>query len=116
MKQTNKQQGFALVEGVLVLVIVAAIAGVGFYVVKQKNVANDSYNNALSDSVRSKNTKNALDPNKVGTLSGVEAVSNASAQDDSKVEQEIESDSLNNSQSDKTDVQEVGDSVNENSL
>ncbi len=45
MKQLN-QKGFALVEGLLILVILAAIGGVGYYVYQANNDATDTQNAA----------------------------------------------------------------------
>lgn len=45
MNVTNKLRkdaGFAAIEGVLILVILAAVVGTGVYVLKQKNSANKS--------------------------------------------------------------------------
>jgi Tfp pilus assembly protein PilV len=43
-----KQEGFALLEGLLILVIVSVVGFAGWYVVSSKNSANNSYDKASS--------------------------------------------------------------------
>ncbi len=50
MKKTTNQQGFAALEIVLFVVVIAFVAGVSFYVYKANNKATDTYNQASSSS------------------------------------------------------------------
>src|SRR3954465_12159245 len=46
----NKQQGFMLVEGALLIALVAIIGFTGWYVMRSRNSANSNYDNAVSAS------------------------------------------------------------------
>lgn len=45
----QKQDGFAVVEGILIAVIIALVAGIGWYVMNAKNKSNKSLNEAASN-------------------------------------------------------------------
>lgn len=114
MSKYYSEKGFSAVEGLLIVLIIAAVAGLGFYVVSQKTGSTDEYNSAGTS--RDAATKAALDPSKVGTVAGIEAVAEASANDDNSIETELEQESYNNALSDQAALQAVGDSINENNL
>jgi type II secretory pathway pseudopilin PulG len=74
--KNNKNQGFALIESVLIFVIVAMIGGVGWYVYSAKNNANKNLNNAAKVST---NTKTAV--SKTANQTTVTAAPTASTQE-----------------------------------
>ncbi len=108
--RTTNQNGFSVVEGLLIIVIVALLAGLGFYVMHQ----NSGGSSSASDQNSTGNS--SLSSQDVGTIEGVEAVATAAAADDESITAELEKDSYNDALAEVGAMESMGDAVNESNL
>lgn len=82
MNRVKNQKGFAIVEIALIIVVIGLIAGLGWWVSKNKPA-----NNSKDPSKSSQQSK--IDPSKIGTLTGVDQVNEASIDDELKADDEL---------------------------
>lgn len=111
MKTSSKQDksaGFAVVETLLVLVILAAIVGVGMYVVRQRNNANSTLSG------------NGIAPTSVkapaGTTASVSQLTQQDAQTEAGADSSADSSVQQNSTSANGAANNVGGAYNETNL
>ena len=70
----NKSGGFAVVEACLVLVIIGAIVGIGYYVINQKNQANKTVSSSTLTT-----DGNTANPASAGTSASIDQLTQADA-------------------------------------
>lgn len=102
MKQENNQKGFAAIEFVLVFVVIGLIAGLGWWVSK-KNPQNSSKNSSKTSQ------QSRIDPSKIGTITGVDQVNEASIEDEAKADDELAEQEEDDALEDAEAVKESGD-------
>lgn len=104
----GSQRGFAGLEVMLLIVIVAVIAGIGFWV--QRRNGNDKTQTSLSQGSQ------AVDPSKAGTTEGIDQLMQASVQS----EESIDAKNLTSEQADasstNTAQKNIGGAYDESSL
>lgn len=106
--QTNKSAGFAIMEGLLILVIVAAIAGVGAYVLHQKHNADATLSSASSTPAQT------IAP--AGTTASIDQLTQQDAQTEASVDNNSDSQTQQNASSANTSISNVGGAYNENNF
>lgn len=99
--------GFTLVETVLVLVILAAIVGVGVYVVRQKQNANSTLS-GTSSGLRTKAP--------AGTSASIDQLTGQAAQTEAGADSSADNQTQQNATSANTAVSNVGGAYDEASL
>jgi uncharacterized protein HemX len=105
------QAGFGAVEGLMILVIIALIGGVGFYVYKQKSNADSK----LSSSVTSTpETKSKVTAN--GTPESVDQMNQQEADTEKSINDKYQNSDKQSVNSANSAVSGVGDSYNESNL
>ena len=104
--RTHKAAGFSAVEALLLLVIVGAIAGIGVYVVRQK----DNANNTLSSGSVTQNKAPA------GTTGSIDQLTQQDAQTESGVDNSADATVQQNASSANGTVNNVGGAYNEASF
>ena len=104
---TANQRGFALVEGVLILVIVAAIVGVGFFVWKQRKPATHASTTTTS-------TVSQVAPAAVGTTAAVQQVLDQENTNEQKADSTATNGISDSNKSADSTTNSIGDSYNEN--
>ena len=115
MRKTKDQTGMALIESLLALLLVVAVVAAGMYVKNRSDSSSTTASQATASKIKQLRTL-ATDPQKAGTVSGVEAAANGSAGDDSQAQQEMESEHSADAQVDKSALNSVGGSINENEV
>lgn len=101
------QKGFSMVEAVLVVVIVAAIAGVGLYVMKQKQQTNKT--------VSSNSAATHANPPQ-GTSASVDQLTQQDAQTEAGVDHAADNQTGQDATSANSAVSNLGGAYNETSL
>lgn len=102
--QRDKSAGFALVETVLVLVILAAIVGVGLYVARQKsNVSSTLNSSGGSSAVKAP----------AGTTAGINQLTQQDAQTEAGIDSSADGGTQQTSTSANGAVNNVGGAYNE---
>lgn len=114
MRRVKNQSGFGLVEGLLILVIIAVLAASGLYVKNHRKTNLSSTASQTTAAAGADLKKIASDPAKQGTVTGVEAAISGSASDESQAEQQSENSQSTVAGSDHTDGNNLGGTVNEN--
>lgn len=104
------QSGFAIVEAVLILVVIAAIAGVGYYVVNQNKQASKTLNSTASNS--GANTQ----PAAPGTTASIDQLTSANASAETSADNSADSQIQSNLNSTNSASNSVGGAYNENNL
>ena len=104
VKSKGKQGGFALLELVLLLVIVAAIVGVGLYVVNQKSTSD----NTLSGTGSGATAKPAQ-----GTTASVEQLTEQDANTEAGVDKSADGSTQQTATSADSSVNSLGGAYNE---
>jgi len=105
----NNQSGFSAVEAVLVVVIIAAIAGVGYYVMRQKQTANDNLSGATSTTKQA-----AVTP--TGTTANIDQLTQQDSQTEFGVDNSVDNQMGQDAASANTTVNNVGGAYNEANL
>lgn len=100
----DKAAGFALVETVLVLIILAAIVGVGLYVARQKSNVNGTLNNSGSSTAAKA---------QAGTTASINQLTQQDAQTEASVDNSADNGTQQASTSANGAVSNVGGAYNE---
>lgn len=108
MKHIKKQQGFAIVEALLVILIVGVMVAVGYWVWKQRGEksANTSTNSAAA----------TVSPAKEGTTEGIDQLTQLDEKSESDIDQKYGTTAQTNAASSADAASNVGGAYNENSL
>jgi len=104
--KARRQQGFALVESLLIIVIIALIVGVGYWVVTQRNKNNTT---ATSDS----QTTTAKAPE--GTTASIDQLTQADSQAEAAIDSKYAANEQTNSTSTNAALKNLGGAYNESS-
>ncbi|MDB5176238.1 MAG: hypothetical protein JWM81_1096 [Candidatus Saccharibacteria bacterium] len=107
----KSSSGFALVEALLVLVIIAIIAGVGAYVLHQKNSADATLSSEAKISSSQSPTTTAS-----GTSASIDKLTQQDSQNEASVDSSSDGQIQQTSTSDSSTVSSVGSAYNENNL
>ena len=102
--------GFAAVEAVLLVVIVAIIGGVGAYVAQQKHTADITLNSSSSKTVPAKT------PVAAGTTTSIDQLMQQDALAETNIDMAADSQAQQNATSSNSAVTNVGGSYDETSL
>lgn len=106
----DNSAGFAAVEAVLIVVIIAVIGGVGAYVLKQNNAANHS----LSSASHADNT--AAIPVSAGTTASIDQLTQLDAQSETDAYTAGDTQTQTNTSDANSAVTNVGGAYDETSL
>lgn len=105
------QRGFAFVEALLIIVIIGLVAGVGYYVVKQRSngvtPATSSAPAASSPSTTATVTASA------GTTDAIDQLTQADAQSEDSINSKYEKQTQSAATSDSTALSNLGGAYNE---
>jgi cytoskeletal protein RodZ len=82
----RRQAGFAAVESLLVIVMVAMIGGVGYWVWSQRQITAAPAAGQTADASNASPSKQTLDPALLGSTAGEDAIDNYSLKDEEKSE------------------------------
>jgi len=114
MHNSKKQLGMALMEGLLVIFLIAVIVVAGIYVKNRNSKTTEPSTQSPAAAANYKSI--ATDPAKQGTVSSIEAAVNGGASDEAQAEQQSENSQSQTASSDSSDANNVGDTVNENQI
>ncbi|HUY85365.1 MAG TPA: hypothetical protein VMU97_02510 [Candidatus Dormibacteraeota bacterium] len=104
----DKSAGFAIVETLLVLIILAAIVGVGAYVVRQKHNANSTLGSTGGTATSVKAPS--------GTTTGIDQLTQQDAQTEAGIDSAADSGAQQSATSANSAVNNVGGAYNETNL
>lgn len=104
---TKRQQGFAIVETALIIVIIAVIVGVGYWVVKQRNKNNLNSSSSMSNT--SKITAAA------GTTASIDQLTQSDSKAEAAIDQKYEASEQSAVTSTNTALNNLGGAYNESS-
>lgn len=103
----GRAQGFAVVETLLILVIIAGIVGIGAYVLRQKNNANSTLSSSTAPAVTSA---------PAGTTAAIDQLTQQDAQAETSVDSAADAAAQQAATSANSAVSNVGGAYNETSL
>jgi cytoskeletal protein RodZ len=89
-KLQNNDAGFAIIEALLIAVIIGAIAGVGMYVMKQKNAATATINSATTGTSNSTALSTSASPKPATTATSTTSSISALTQQDAITEKAVD--------------------------
>jgi uncharacterized protein HemX len=107
MKKLRGQSGFSAVELVLIVVVIGVIAGVGFWVLKQRSANKQTDNSQASTSHSSTSTA------KAGTTDSIDQLTKSDEAADSAIDKTHDATEQSNAASSNTAQNNIGDSYNE---
>jgi uncharacterized protein HemX len=106
--QKDKSAGFALVETVLIVVILAAIVGVGVYIMRQKQNTNSTLSSTSNGTLQAKSL--------TGTTANISQLTQQDAQTEASVDSSADSQTQQDATSANGAVNNVGGAYNETNL
>ena len=111
MKQL--QDGFSAIESLLIVIIIAAVGGIGYYVVNQGHKANATLSSNASSVPTTGNTA-SLTPN--GSTSSIDSLTAQDASSEQSLDTQYTSTDQSASKSADTSTSNVGGSYDESTL
>jgi len=108
--QKDNNAGFAAVEAVLLVVILAIIGGVGAYVAQQKHAADATLTSASAKATQVKT------PVTAGTTASIDQLTRQDAQTEANIDKSADSQTQQNATSSNSAVTNVGGAYNETNL
>jgi type II secretory pathway pseudopilin PulG len=119
-KSESAQSGFALVEGLLIVVVIGLVAGIGVWVMNaNKNVkktANSSESASTSTVAKKTEEIKTVDAKMVGTAAAVETITKNDSIDESTTEDKEAAEEAANATNDLKVLNQAGDSFDEKTL
>ena len=100
LRHKSNQKGIAGIEALLFIILLAAVIGVGFWVVKQRSNARGT-NGA-------KATTSGVNPAKAGTTAGIDDLTKAEGDSETAIDQKNESSEQSKATSTNTAQQNIG--------
>ena len=107
-----KNTGFAAAEGLLIVVMLVAIAGIGAYVLHQKKIAN----NTLSSTKDSGTTTQTTTQPALGSTASIDKLTQQDGQTEAGVDSSADNQTSQNATSSNGAVNNVGGSYDESTL
>jgi competence protein ComGC len=119
-KSESAQSGFALVEGLLIVVVIGLVAGIGVWVMNAnksvKKTANSSESASASTVAKQTAQIKPIDPKTVGTAAAVETITKNDSIDETNAEEKDAATEAANATNDLKVVNQAGDSFDEKTL
>lgn len=108
MKHIKQQQGFAIVEALLVILIIGVMVAVGYWVWKQRGEKSASTTTNISTAT--------VSPANEGTTEGIDQLTQLDEKSESDIDQKYGATAQSNATSSSDAASNVGGAYNENSL
>jgi len=115
MIQQQKEHGFAAIEAVLIVVIVAGIVGAGAWVYSQRKTNKTPASSAVTTPAATPAAA-TIDPSKVGTTTGIDQVLTAESQSESQADDKGSATVTGTTGSTNSSASNIGDSYDESSF
>lgn len=121
--QKSNEKGFAVIESALILIIIAAVIGIGGYVIKQKNSTKASVETSTSSTKTSASKEIVVIPSTASKLAVVNATNSEitklisdESDNEFNLDNTADSDTVSNINGSDKAATNIGDSFNENDL